>query len=191
MKKIILAIFLLLTMTSVFAQGDKNTWSFKADFGAQTTFNYYIPEVSDQALSLDLGLGYNFSKYLYLGVASTIGGPMGTCSTDHFFPLPVSGDITVSFPNSTMFVPFIQTRGGYAFNMTKEYTMDNKTLESTDYITFDSTVGLIARFSEHQALRFGVMYQRWISQKDGVAADDVYGHNLHFMGGKIGYMFIF
>lgn len=190
MKKILSALFLMLTITTAFAQGEAHTWTTKIDLGFQSTFKYINPERSDQALSLDLGIGYNMSKNFYFGVATHVTGPMGLSSTDHFFSLPVMGDLTISFPNSTIYVPYIQARGGYAFNMTKTYTISGKEVDSCNYALYDATAGLIVTLTEHYAVRFGVMYQRWMAQKPS-DNENVYGHNLNFIGGKLGFLYTF
>lgn len=185
MKKILSALFLMLTITTAFAQGEAHTWTTKIDLGFQSTIKYPNPEVNDQVLSLDLGIGYNISNYFYMGVATSVIGPMGTCAWNKFFPLPVMGDMTVSFPNRTMYVPYIQARGGYSFNMTSTFPRNGEDVPTCDHILYDGTVGLIATLSEHHAIRLGVTYQRWMKANEGA------GQNYHFMGGKIGYLYTF
>ena len=161
----------------------------------------------DPGVRLSLGAGADFNRYLSLGVESgatfnefdRVRGPAGTASFDgDLWQVPILGTLTLGYPNSSNWVPFIGGGAGAAYSVLRADRFSIGGLGSgadTSGDSFDFAYegygGL--KYTYNERLSVGVLYKffaidspEWDFDGTHARAKDVHNHSVSLV---LGYRF--
>lgn len=134
---------------------------FRADLGGATG------SFSDQAILLDLGVGYNFTANYYFGFSSGIYPNFGVASGGNPGPyIPVMGEFTYRWNNfDEKWSVFASVRGGVLLTLAGEKTLEEGNINDftgvypfRNYMTFEIFPGFIWRLHRNVDLKVSAGY---------------------------------
>lgn len=174
MKKFIIAAMLLLAgILSANAQITKK--GVKVDL----TGGYYLNTANnDHVGQVELGVGYQFNNFLYLGAQTGGWGPIETDINNPIWNVPALGVLRLTVPMQTRIVPVVDVLGGVtASAFTKSDRYDKNRLPK--YTLFEIMPGLVINISDTFALKGNVGYLM-MTPKEGTMGREQ--NNLIFKG---------
>lgn len=182
----LLVAFFLTTLVPVQAQAQYLSNKPKYDDGISHKVEFrftaggQIGTKHDLAFLGDLGLGYNFSKSFYLGVASGYYAQFGVIDgLKAGGMIPVLGDATFRFENSTeRWSPFIQLRAGYLIPVPNSDILEDapwlgdmagKNYNRQGYTDIDFGAGINMRPLRNVDLKLSLHYALALAGDDGLS----------------------
>lgn len=200
MKKI----FTLIAVASVFTManaqeeiagvkyddGIAKKWEFKFDGGYTNDF------VSGEGKALrgndgwgvGVGVGYNFTSNLFVGLNSGYYGSWGAVKNDDGANvIPALLDVVYRWNLGTAekWSFFLEGRGGYMFNLIDDITKNKKTYESGNYIYADAQAGVYYRIRRNIDLKLAAGWGYGFNQAD----DPSNTRNEHPFSARVGLNF--